>query len=405
MALSHALFEATFPIVTRLRHTAWHDTLLSLHLLNCYSDIPLGLEHGFLMGLEHFGLVNTATPPNHFKLPEHALFVRSKYQEEIELGRISRGYERDELQRLVGHFRTAPLNVVQHTPGGKMRVTVDHSYPRSSSPLDLGTSEPDVDTYSPFDPATHSVNAVIDSKKFQCGWGTFSQCYLLVANAPIGTEAAVFDVDAAFRNVPTHPSVRPFLAVAIDDRIHLDHCLNFGASPCPGIWGRIADAMVEIYQARGVDAIIKWVDDFVFFRYAGPGGGEGQQYSYSYDEKLLWGVAEQLGWPWAPKKCSPFTSAFVYIGFRWDLVAKTVSLPEAKKAKYLAKLERWTADFKPTCTEVESLIGTLNHVTLVIPAGRAQLLHLYKLRASFNQSHHRWIRHSINYDLLEDEIQ
>ncbi|KIL57667.1 hypothetical protein M378DRAFT_16085 [Amanita muscaria Koide BX008] len=265
--LKRAQFEILFPITTRLRWTAWQETLSTLLLLPQYSDIPIGLQHGFLMGLENYQIVATSTPPNHYKLPEHDSFIHAKYDEEQALGRISPGYSPDTLRRLIGHFRTAPLNVVQHTPGGKMRVTVDHSFPRAVSPLTLVSSDHSPTAcegdYLPFDPTVQSVNAIIDSKKFQCTWGTFSQCFLLVADAPAGTEAAVFDVDAAFRNVPTHPSVRPFLAVLVGDHIHLDHCLNFGASPCPGIWGRIADAMVDIFLARGVDAVIKWLSDMM----------------------------------------------------------------------------------------------------------------------------------------------
>ena len=67
-----------------------------------------------------------------------------------------------------------------------------------------------------------------------------------MADAPEGMEAAVFDVDAAFRNIPTHPSARPFLAIMVKGLIHLDHVLNFRASPSPGIFGRVADAMVII---------------------------------------------------------------------------------------------------------------------------------------------------------------
>ena len=59
-----------------------------------------------------------------------------------------------------------------------------------------------------------------------CAWGSFSECYLLVADAPEGTQAAIFDVDTAFRNIPTHPSARPFLAIMIKNCIHLDHVLN-----------------------------------------------------------------------------------------------------------------------------------------------------------------------------------
>jgi hypothetical protein len=117
------------------------------------------------------------------------------------------------------------------------------------------------------DPTQTSINTIINSKKFQCAWGSFSECYLQVADAPEGTQAVVFDVDAAFRNIPTHPSVHQFLAIMIKGLIHLDHVLNFGAFPSPTIFGRVADALVKILLKRGIGAVIKWVDDFIFIRY------------------------------------------------------------------------------------------------------------------------------------------
>lgn len=136
-------------------------------LLSRYSDIPVGLQYGFLMGLEHFQLISMAIPPNHYKSAEHEQFVLSKYAEEIELGRISPAFPPDKLRQWIGHIRTAPLNIFQQTPGGKLRVTVDHSFPRSGIPPPTPALD-DAADYTPFDPAVHSVNAVIDSKKFQC---------------------------------------------------------------------------------------------------------------------------------------------------------------------------------------------------------------------------------------------
>lgn len=114
--------------------------------------------------------MNTSIPPNHYKLPEHKAFVHAKYNEELTLGCISQGFPPDILHSWVGHICTAPLNVIVQ-PGGKLCVTVDHSYPHLMMP----TLEPHPDAleYILFDPTVHSVNAVIDSKQFQCTWGTF----------------------------------------------------------------------------------------------------------------------------------------------------------------------------------------------------------------------------------------
>lgn len=51
----------------------------------------------------------------------------------------------------------------------------------------------------------------------------------------------------------------------LDGLIHLDLALNFGERSAPGIWGNVADAMVEIYIHHGIHAVLKWVDDFLFF--------------------------------------------------------------------------------------------------------------------------------------------
>jgi hypothetical protein len=126
-------------------------------------------------------------------------------------------------------------------------VIVNHSYPKNKKCIDLKTLPRDTAQNYIIDPSKTSINTIIDSKKFQCTWGSFSECFLLVADVPEGMQAAVFDVDSAFHNIPLHPSARCFLVIMIKGLIHLDHVLNFGASPFPAIFGRVADAMVKIF--------------------------------------------------------------------------------------------------------------------------------------------------------------
>ncbi len=351
------------------------------------------------MGLENYRLDRTFIPRNHYTLPAHHDFLVEKYAEEIKLGRLSIGYDPALLESWIGHFRTAPLSVAETRPG-KLRAIVDQSFPHSATPIDLDTIHSDTLHPILINPESTSINAIIDSKKFQCAWGTFSECYLKVANAPSGTQAAVFDVESAFRNVPTHPSVRPFTAISLNGLVHLDPCLNFGASPSPGIWGRIADAMVRILLNEGVEALVKWVDDFVFFRF--PKTSKEGSIAYSYEADLIWSIADKLGWPWARSKFIPFNTAFPYIGFWWDIEAKFVSLPQAKKEKYLTKLMPWEAGVKMTKGEAESVIGTLNHVCLVVPDGRSHMPTLYRFRASFKENDPAFIQHTISSTLAED---
>ena len=74
-------------------------------------------------------LASTFIPPNHYTTKEDEEIIITKYAEEIKLGRISHGYDQDELYSLIGHFWTAPLAVIDQG-GGKKRVIVNHSYPK-----------------------------------------------------------------------------------------------------------------------------------------------------------------------------------------------------------------------------------------------------------------------------------
>ncbi|KAF5376126.1 hypothetical protein D9615_007677 [Tricholomella constricta] len=170
--------------------------------------------------------------------------------------------------------------------------------------------------------------------------------------------------------------------------------LTFGICPAPGIFGLVADAIVWIFLHKGVDALLKWVDDFIFFRYRRGSLLDGSPL-YGYDESLIWNIAEDLGWPWAREKFVPFATSFTYIGFLWSLADKTVSLPAVKRTKYLDKLSSWDLGALISLRDVESVIGTLNHVTLVVPHGRSHLPALYRFRASFPASSPPWVRHRV----------
>jgi hypothetical protein len=214
-------------------------------------------------------------------------------------GRVSRPIQRDALHSLIGHFRTAPLGVHFRTISGKPRIIQDHSFPRLSD----------------------DVHSQILASEFPCDWFSFHDCYRLVASAPPRTQAAVFDVDAAFRRIPLAPEDHPFLCILLEDgTIRVDHVCCFACASCPGIFGCIADAIVTIFYSEGIEALLKWVDDFVFFRYTHADSATGSEY-YQYDAAFIWKIGEKLGWPWAAAKCIDFSTVFPYVGFVWDMVS------------------------------------------------------------------------------------
>lgn len=152
-----------------------------------------------------------------------------KIAEEVELGRVSPGMTVEAAEALLSTIQTAPMAVVPQK--NKNHIVIDHSYPKCRLPLPhIHPSKVSTPTelLNNIDPSNTLINSLIDSDDYPCDWGTFSDCCLLIADAPKGTQVAVFDVDAAFRNIPLHPSVWKFICLLVDGLIHLDLMLNFG---------------------------------------------------------------------------------------------------------------------------------------------------------------------------------
>ena len=87
-------------------------------------------------------------------------------------------------------------------------------------------------------------------------------------------------------------------------------------------------------------------------------------------------LSDDLGIPWERTKDVKFAPSLPYIGFLWNIEAKTVSIPEAKKTKYLVAIADWHAADTHTLEEAQRLHRRLMHACYVVPAGRAYLTSL-----------------------------
>jgi len=128
------------------------------------------------------------------------------------------------------------------------------------------------------------------------------------------------------------------------------------------------------------------------FRFPVAGGvlgpdGSISLYKYLFDLLKIFEAMQPLGIPWHPDKCSDFDVIFTYLGFLWDLVNRSVSLPEKKHLKYLSKLDGIisTVSKSPFMSfkDALSIHGTLSHVAFVIPHGCAFLSNLSRFTSTF----------------------
>ena len=126
--------------------------------------------------------------------------------------------------------------------------------------------------------------------------------------------ASVFDVDAAYCQIPIAPEDQHYVAITWNDNIHMDTNFSFGGSSSPGIFSQLANTITFIFHFKKIEDLIKWVDNFVFFRHPTSLSASGP-WTYTYFEKLIWDIAPELRWPWSPSKHFPFNTTFIYIGF------------------------------------------------------------------------------------------
>ena len=367
------------PIVTPLVATEWEIELKHAHTYIQHAHVPYGISHGFDMGVHTSPLVSF-TPPNHKSALIHPLVIQNHLRTERAAGRYTGPFSKSRLENLIGPFRTAPLGTVDKAGSpGELRIIQDFSYPRDPS-------------------TTFSVNSEINMDNFTCDWGTFQDIVKIVIEAPPFTEAATLDVDAAYRRCPIQPSQQRHFVVMWDNLFYIDHNAPFGTASSGGVFGSIADAMRSILTARNMSPVRNWVNDFVFFR--SPNTHNNSTPTYSLDD--IYSLGDRLGWPWKRSKTRPFANTFIYLGLLWDLSAKTVTLPEAKRLRYLNRLLPWLDRISVDMVTAQHLLGTLNHCTLVIPSGRSYTPRLSTFTASWNFLKSPYIKQKPPRALLAD---
>ncbi|QRW22286.1 Reverse transcriptase (RNA-dependent DNA polymerase) domain-containing protein [Rhizoctonia solani] len=349
-------------VVTPLILAAWHMCLQRLDLLNLFGNVPIGLTQGFCLG-SSCSLLATSIPPNHKSAQDAPDVIDSHICKELSLGRYSGPFTHSLLFSLIGHFRSAPLGLVSKPSSpGEFRMVQDFSFSHGKG-------------------QNISVNAEIDIDEFLCIWGFFDNVVQVILDLPEASMAATFDVDAAYRCIPIHPSDQSSTIVAWKDNLYVDHCAPFGAASSNGLFARCGDAMLMILEASLGCRVVKWVDDYVIVR--PPPGFPGGDTS----EQDIYNLALPLGWPWKSSKTKNFAYAFDFLGFYWCIPKREVSIPLKKRDKFLSKICTWLDADRVSLKLTQQLIGSLVHCTNVVVEGRAWLAGLIRFSAAFPHKH------------------
>ena len=98
--------------------------------------------------------------------------------------------------------------------------------------------------------------------------------------------------------------------------MYVQHVTIEGLATAGGIQGIIVDACIWILAHHGIHPVVKWVNDFVFFREPST-SDHPSPYVFPYNLTDVFSVTKPLGIPWhsISKKGQDFAPHFDYIRF------------------------------------------------------------------------------------------
>jgi hypothetical protein len=220
-----------------------------VHPLSSFPLIPNFIQHSAYAGI--LCILHSFTPHNKESTEQLSSIFYDIIQAEFNKGRYLGPFSQEELIREIGPFQSSPLSLVPKSgQPGKYCLIQNLSYLHTNSP-------------------TLSINAHLNSDDFPCTWGTFCTVCTLVRGLPQGSQAAVCDIAKAYWIIPPHENQWVGIVVQISNHpklFALNTCNSFGCATAGGLFVLFGDALADLLRTNGVGPLLKWVDDFIFFR-------------------------------------------------------------------------------------------------------------------------------------------
>ena len=325
------------------------------------SDLCKIARHGFKSRVTNFHPPRPFTS-NHQSALERSPAVQKKLVKEAMLGRtLILEHDTAILDSRVNTclYAVAPKNNIDYATDG--RLIHDGSYPH-------GTSVNDAVPDEKLDASTDDVKDI--ARRILSLYDQFPQSTIFGMAA---------DVDSAFQNAHAHEMSAllfggsvpgaPFVAIALT--------AIFGYRDSPAIFALFAKGAQHFHQSGSSELLSVptpfwnwvWVDDFVCIE-----PDIGSRLSLS-EHQLRSAFHLVFGSPgWNNAKYAPWSNHLHAVGLDWNLSNGTVSMPTEKINKALLKVQECIDMIlkknTPSVKIWRSLVGTLRHVGLCVPAAK-----------------------------------
>ena len=300
-----------------------------------------GLTSGFSLGF--VGDQSQVFSRNSSTVREFPIIAQDKVDSEVQLGRIAGPFDSPPFD----NFKCSPLALREKSIPGKYRLLHNLSFPYNE----------------------HSVNLNIPDDKAKVSYSSIEDAISLILDSP-GCFLSKSDIAEAYRLLPLHPSCYNLTGFSLEGKFYFDKCLPMGARSACQIFERFSNSLVFILNNHfSITKVVKVLDDFLFI------GSNEKECSYALNCFIA--VCEYIGVPLAPGKTVGPTQCLTFLGISLDTKLMVASIPKDKIESYAASLSAARRSPSLTLRDLQSLIGKLNFVAYIIPAGRCFLRRLH----------------------------
>ena len=306
------------------------------------------LQYGFCMGIDREHVVNiphTNHKSAHAEFQVIDDFIYKHYQSGAILGPYT-------TNPFPVKMYPSPLQVATSS-SNKKRAVIDMSYPDSTSinsaiPKDWGCI-PGFD--GEFRLPTHD-----------------KMCERVMSlEHPV---MALTDLSAYYMQLPSDLNDAPYLCFAWRDELWVHRRLPFGCRSSCLHAQRVTDAVCAIHRHESTNHVEGYVDDF--------GQIDDETVADSAYSEFHWLLA-LLGFIVTVLKCERPGYLRVFLGLLYNMLARTLELPQEKLDRALALIDEWLHSDTVGKHKLEQLAGFLNHISSVVHAGRPFSAFIYDL--------------------------
>lgn len=325
-----------FPVPTKLHMDAW------FHLLQDYHDFVLCELLAFGFPVNYVKEVLPQVPAtNHSSALRYAPHVDRYIFKEVSKGAMLGPFATNPLST---ELVTSPLQTVDKKESTERRVVVDLSYPPHTS-----------------------VNAGIPKDEYMgekvfLSYPSVDNLVQLVLQHGRGCKLMKIDLSRCYRQFYVDPGDYHLLGIHWRSSLWLDIALPFGLRSAALNAQRVSDAVRYLYRRLFKRDVINYLDDF-------GSAADPQDADLAFHE-LHSLIRDILGLDIGPEKCITPTTCLIFLGIEIDTIEMIMRIPLCKIATALLELRKWNTQRQASKRQLQSLLGTLIHISSCVKPGR-----------------------------------